>query len=116
MLFRSVKNFTYEKNERFYKDQKVNEIIQKLDSGEYDVKDFPGWNKCFGRWCYHTEDILTGDILKLQSENFTKEQVNLCFSIKQLVNIFLGKIINRNGKKIMDFIFLKCANVNNVVE
>ena len=46
-----VKNFTYEKNERFYKGQKVNEIIQKLDSGEYDVKDFPGWNKRFGRWC-----------------------------------------------------------------
>ena len=69
VLFAS--NFQVKDNVKYYKNESVEEIIAKLESGEYDVKDFPGWNKRFGRWCYGVQDVLTDDKIFLTGANFT---------------------------------------------
>ena len=68
ILFES--NFQVKDDVKYYKNEPVEKIISKLESGEYDTKDFPGWNKRFGYWCYHTEDILTSDKIILTGSNF----------------------------------------------
>lgn len=73
---KGIANFIIKDNIKFYKNKPVETIIKKLNSGEYNVNDFPGWNKRFGQWYYKYENILTGEINKLNNSLFqTKNNV-----------------------------------------
>lgn len=78
-------NFITKNNVKYYKNELVTEIIQKLNSGEYDVKDFSGFNKRFGEWYYNQENILTGEITKLNGS---------LFEIKDRVEYYYDKSVN----------------------
>ena len=60
----------------YYKDEPVNQIIEKLESGEYNPKDFSGWNKRFCKtcgkfeWHYETECLICGNKNKLDRSKF----------------------------------------------
>ena len=69
-------NFTELDGIKFYKNIEIHELIRQLDSGE--IKIPPGFNKRFGEWFYHTENILTGEILKLNN-NLFEERNNVLY-------------------------------------
>ena len=69
----NVGNFHVENNVKYYKNEPVTDIIFKLESKEYDINDFPGWNKRFGEWYYNTENILTGDVKILNNYLFEEK-------------------------------------------
>lgn len=69
----SNSNFINKNGIKYYKNEKVEDIIDKLNSGEYNVEDFPGWNKRFGEWHYKTENILTGDMNILNRYSFIEK-------------------------------------------
>ena len=82
----SNRNFIIKNNVKFYKDEPVDTIIQKLENHEYDVKDFPGWNKRFDRWCYGTYDILIDEKLIYYEHNFTIQKEILYYFDKSIEN------------------------------
>ena len=64
-------NFQTMDGVRYYKNEPIEVVIAKLESGEYNTtEDCPGWNKRFGRWHYGTVDILAGDVHILNRNNF----------------------------------------------
>lgn len=67
----NIPNFIIKNNVKFYKNEPVSQIIEKLERGEYSLKNFPKWNKRFGRWCYNTIDILNDEKLLYTGSNFT---------------------------------------------
>ena len=79
-------NFITKNNVRYYKNKPVEKIIKRLDLGEYNVKDFPGWNKRFGEWYYKTENILTGEITKLNGSLFYEKNEELWYYDKEINN------------------------------
>lgn len=81
-------NFQIKDGVKFYKNVPVKEIIQKLDSKEYNIDNFPGWNKRFGEWYYNLENILTGDIDRLNRSLFHQKDKELWYydsSIKDYI-------------------------------
>ena len=69
-------NFTELDGVKFYKNTEIHELIRQLDSGEIEIP--PGFNKRFGEWYYKTENILTGEITKLNHCSF-EERNNVLF-------------------------------------
>ena len=81
---RCIPNFIIKNNVKYYKNELIINIINKLDSGEYDTKNFPGWNKRFGEWYYKTENILTGEINKFNNSLFYEKDEELWYYDKEL--------------------------------
>ena len=121
-------NFIVKNNIKYFKNEPIEEVVRKLDSGEYTLdklnengtKYFSGWDYRFGHWCYNGEDVLTGKMYKLNGNNFyTVDAVEFVFdfSIEQYVesskffkkhqerienldsNEFIDKFINEEGFK-----------------
>ena len=64
-------NFQIMDGVRFYKNEPVEIVIKKLESGEYNTtEDCPGWNKRFGEWYYGTINVLTGEVTILNNSIF----------------------------------------------
>ena len=64
-------NFQTRDGVKFYKNEPIEDVIAKLESGEYNTIDnCPGWNKRFGEWYYGTVNVLTGEITTLNGSNF----------------------------------------------
>ena len=64
-------NFQTRDGVKFYKNEPVEVVISKLESGEYNTtENCPGWNKRFGEWYYGTVNVLTGEATTLNGSNF----------------------------------------------
>mgnify|MGYP003371614435 CR=1 FL=1 len=88
-------NFQILDNVRYFKNEPVDIIISKLESGECNIiDDYPGWNKRFGRWCYFLEDVLTGEKYPLSGSNF--ETLN---DIKYIYDNSIGDYVPWNEFK-----------------
>ena len=75
-------NFVELDGVKFYKNIEINELIRQLDNGEIEIP--PGFSKRFDRWCYNTEDILTGETIKLNGSNFEERDNILYFLDKSI--------------------------------
>ena len=84
-------NFQIKNKIKYYKNEPVEIIIRKLNCGKYDVKDFLGWNKRFGEWYYNSENILTGEIDKLNNSLFYKKDEELWYFDKESGDYTLWK-------------------------
>ena len=69
-------NFIELDGTKFYKNIEINELIRQLDAGEIEIP--PGFSKRFGEWYYKTENILTGEITKLNGSLF-EERNNVLY-------------------------------------
>ena len=117
-------NFQIMDGVRFYKNEPVEIVIKKLESGEYNTIDnCPGWNKRFGEWYYGTVNVLTGEITTLNGSNFeTKNDVLYYYDVeigdyvpwdKFRLN-FENKRISNSVKEFQNLIqndYLKCNDV-----
>ena len=63
------RNFVELNGVKFYKNIEIHEFIRQLDAGETEIP--PGFNKRFGEWYCNAENILTGEMTKLENFNFT---------------------------------------------
>ena len=70
-------NFIERNGVKYYKGIEIHELIRQLDSGE--IKIPPRFNKRFGEWHYQTENILTGEIAKLNGSLFEERDNVLYF-------------------------------------
>lgn len=82
-------NFNELNGIKYYKNEPIKNIINKLNSEEYDINDYPGWNKRFGEWYYHTENILTGKIHKLNNSLFEEKDDQLYYYDKNIEDYIL---------------------------
>ena len=86
-------NFITKDSVRYYKGIEINQFVKKIKSGELNIEDYPGMNWRDDRLCYHTEDILTGDIIKLSNSNFY--EINNVRYYKGIeVNEFASKVLS----------------------
>lgn len=77
-----IPNFTLENGKRYYKGIEINDLLEKLDKKEICIP--CGFNKRFGEWYYTNENILTGDIIKLNNCNFVEKDDILYYYDKSI--------------------------------
>lgn len=58
----------------------VQQIVDRLQDGTYQLSEFPGWNVRFGKYCYGMRDVLSDEIYPLSESNFMQKDVLYCLN------------------------------------
>ena len=66
----SLPNFVVRDGVRYYKNQLLEPLCQKMLNGEVDLESYPGFDIRFGRVCYHNMNVLTDEKVLLNGLNF----------------------------------------------
>lgn len=93
-------NFITKNNIRFYKEIEINELIKQLNNNEIEMP--YGFNKRFGEWYYKTENILTGEIFKLNNSYFEEKDNQLYYYDNGINDYVLWKDYKKKFYKNVD--------------